>query len=277
MASDPLNPWRQGQEEPFNPEEDVWSSDQVYVILEGREIRGPVATRSEGERRKRSRPGPTRGRHRWVSKPSQMAGLVHEGDGMPLYNLNLSYDLPVPDPGPAEVLVRVHTVAVNELDVYHMQFASSFQQQAPSEEQKGGGAMEESGGGGGNTAGKGRGRIPGSEFAGTVVEVGEGCTRLKVGDEVWGSTNPALCWRAAGDNLEFAGGACAEYVAVKEEWVSHAPDCLDWLYIASAPVDAVVALDGLRELCLNSVITKGKNVLIVDADSCIGCYAVQAR
>eukprot|EP00960_Hanusia_phi_P071163 767485-Hanusia_phi.AAC.3 len=277
MAADPLHPWRQGQEEVFNPEEDVWTSDHTYVILEGREIRGPVSTRSEEERRKRSRPGPTRGRHRWMSKPSQMAGLEHETAGMPLYTLNLRYDLPVPEPGPGEVLVRVHTVAVNELDVYHMQFANSFREQDHAEGEAG--SKEDRA----NSSSSGMaGRIPGTEFAGTIVELGGKCTRMKVGDEVWGSTNPSSSWRPAGSGLEFPGGACAEYVVVKEAWVSHMPDCLDWVYTASAPVgeendeNAVVALNGLRELCLSSAIKSGKKVLIVDADSCVGCYAVQA-
>ena len=46
--------------------------------------------------------------------------------------------------------------------------------------------------------------VPGGDVAGTVVQLGEGCSRLKVGDRVWG-------------NRFAIGGGMAEYAIGAEE------------------------------------------------------------
>lgn len=92
-------------------------------------------------------------------------------------------DLPVPEPDPGEVLVRVHTASVNGFD---LAVASGILKDV----------MEH--------------RFPavlGKDFAGTVEAVGEGVTRVVVGDEVFGTVMKPF----VGD------GSFAEYVTVPGE------------------------------------------------------------
>lgn len=78
-------------------------------------------------------------------------------------------DLPTPEPGPTEVLVKVGAVSVNPIDTYirsgMIKVATSFPY------------------------------IVGCDLAGTVERVGSQVTRLKAGDRVWGS-NQSLFGRA---------------------------------------------------------------------------------
>lgn len=91
-------------------------------------------------------------------------------------------DLPVPEPDPGEVLVRVHTASVNGFD---LAVASGMLKDV----------MEH--------------RFPavlGKDFAGTVEAAGEDVTRVVVGDEVFGTVMKPF----VGD------GSFAEYVTVPE-------------------------------------------------------------
>ena len=71
-------------------------------------------------------------------------------------------DVPVPEVGAGQVRVRITVAALNFPDV--LVVANQYQMQAPSP------------------------FIPGSEFAGEVVELGDGVTGFAVGDRVFGST-----------------------------------------------------------------------------------------
>ncbi|MGH3879847.1 MAG: NAD(P)-dependent alcohol dehydrogenase [Actinophytocola sp.] len=96
-------------------------------------------------------------------------------------------------------------------------------------------------------------RVRGLELAGRVVAVGEGVTRFKEGDEVFGTG-----W-----------GAFAEYVRVKEDKAAHKPANLSFEQAAAVPVSACTALQALR---------KGENaarVLVIGAGGGVGTYAVQ--
>ncbi len=71
-------------------------------------------------------------------------------------------DVPVPEVGAGQVRVRITVAALNFPDV--LVVANQYQMQAPTP------------------------FIPGSEFAGEVVELGDGVTGLAAGDRVFGST-----------------------------------------------------------------------------------------
>ena len=99
-------------------------------------------------------------------------------------------DLPRPEPGPGQVLVRVHAVALNPIDLYIRSGLVAMPLAFP--------------------------YVIGCDLAGTVEQLGPGCTRFKVGDRVWGS-NQGLLGRQ---------GVAAEFAAVDEDWLYPTPALL---------------------------------------------------
>src|SRR5438128_8968885 len=99
--------------------------------------------------------------------------------------------------------------------------------------------------------------IPGLEFAGEVVEVGEEARAWKVGDRVLGITG---------------GGAQAEFVTVPESTLAEIPLNLDWAEAASIPEVFMTAHDALFTQCQ---LQMGECVLIHAAGSGVGTAASQ--
>ena len=96
-------------------------------------------------------------------------------------------DLPTPEPKAGEVLVRIAASSVNPIDTYIRSGMVAANLPKPF--------------------------IPGCDLAGTVVALGSGTGRFKVGDRVWGS-NQGLAGRQ---------GTLAEYAAVHEQWLYATP------------------------------------------------------
>ncbi len=116
-------------------------------------------------------------------------------------------EIPTPQAGPGQVLVRVRAAAVNPLDA---KLASGAMRQFmplafP--------------------------WIPGMDFAGTVEAAGAGVTTLPPGTAVYG-TNPA-------------GGAYAEYLVAQADAVALKPASRSFEEAASVPVAALTAWQGL--------------------------------
>jgi len=103
-------------------------------------------------------------------------------------------------------------------------------------------------------------KIPGADFSGRVVQTGPGANRFKVGDEVYGATNP------------FQGGALAERVAVGEEQIARKPAGLSWEQAAALPITGLAALYSLRELGKTHSSTE---VLIHGSTGGAGIMAIQ--
>lgn len=108
--------------------------------------------------------------------------------------------------------------------------------------------------------------ILGIEMAGVVEEVGDGATKFKPGDEVFGSPG-------------FGFGAYAEYVCIPEDAdssddgsITHKPTNLTFGEAAVIPVGADTALYFLRT---QGNIQPGQKVLIYGASSSVGSYGVQ--
>jgi putative PIG3 family NAD(P)H quinone oxidoreductase len=99
--------------------------------------------------------------------------------------------------------------------------------------------------------------IPGLEFAGEVVEVGDEVRGWKVGDRVFGITG---------------GGAQAEFVTVPESTLAEIPPNLDWAEAASIPEVFMTAHDALFTQCR---LQMGERVLIHAAGSGVGTAASQ--
>ena len=147
--------------------------------------------------------------------------------------------LPVPEPGPDEVLLRVESAGVGVWDPYEREgeFAKIFGTQP---------------------------RFPyvlGSDGAGTVAAVGEQVRGLKEGDRAYALAlvNPK-------------GGFYAEYAAVKAEYVSPIPKKLTVEQAGAMPSDALTALRGLDEVLR---LKSGESLLVFGAGGGIGHLAVQ--
>jgi NADPH:quinone reductase-like Zn-dependent oxidoreductase len=99
-------------------------------------------------------------------------------------------------------------------------------------------------------------RVPGSDIAGTVEEVGDSVTQLRPGDEVFG----------------WCRGAFAERVAVSQDALALKPADFTFEQAAAVGVSAFTALQGLRD---QGKVQSGQKVLITGASGGVGTFAVQ--
>ncbi len=118
-------------------------------------------------------------------------------------------DVPVPSPGPGEVLVRVMAAGVAPWDAIIREGKSAVSPQPP--------------------------LTLGSDLSGVVETVGPGVAHFGSADEVYGVTNPQFC------------GAQAEFAVAKAGMVAAKPRLLSHVEAASAPVTAVTAWQMLFE------------------------------
>lgn len=118
-------------------------------------------------------------------------------------------DLPVPVPGPGEVLLRVSAAGVAPWDALIREGKSAVSPAPP--------------------------LTLGSDLSGIVVALGPGVSAFHVGDEVFGVTNPQFC------------GAHAEFAVAAASMIARKPQSLTHLQAASAPVIAVTAWQMLLE------------------------------
>ncbi|KAF9069505.1 quinone oxidoreductase [Rhodocollybia butyracea] len=99
--------------------------------------------------------------------------------------------------------------------------------------------------------------ILGVEFSGHVSAVGEGVSKWKQGDEVFGLA---------------IGGAYAEYIAVNQTYILPKPSHLSWVDAASIPEVYITAYQALFRV---AQIKRGENVLIHSGASGVGLAAIQ--
>ena len=146
-------------------------------------------------------------------------------------------DVEVPTAGDDEVLVRVRAASVNPLD-WHFMRGTPYLVRA--------------------MAGPFRPKVNGlgADLAGQVEAVGRNVTRVRPGDEVFGSHR----------------GTFAEYVAVGEDAVVAKPANLTFEEAAAVPVAAFTAVQALRD---KGHVKPGQRVLINGASGGVGTFAVQ--
>ncbi|BBY14925.1 NADPH:quinone oxidoreductase family protein [Mycolicibacterium litorale] len=140
-------------------------------------------------------------------------------------------DLPSPQAGPGQVIVRVGAAAVNYPDV--LLIAGRYQVAVPTP------------------------FVPGSEFAGTVIGIGQGTTGFAVGD------------RVAGTGMF---GAFAEEVAVATAGLTPVPDGVDDRSAAAFGVAHRTAWHTLRSVAR---VEPGDDVIVLGAGGGVGLAAVQ--
>ncbi|GAB2884409.1 NADP-dependent oxidoreductase [Streptomyces mayteni] len=126
-------------------------------------------------------------------------------------------EVPIPEPGPGEVLVRVHAVGVNPPDWYLRRGLTRVP---------------------GSEVTVRLPVIPGTDVSGVVEAVAADVRDLAVGDEVFGLL------RFPG----FDGGAYAEYVAAPASDLARKPAGVDHVHAAGAPMAGLTAWQFLIEL-----------------------------
>ena len=141
-------------------------------------------------------------------------------------------DVPDPVPGPEDLLVRVHATALNRADI--LQRMGGYPQPGP----------------------KPAHDIPGLEFAGEVVQIGDRVQGFGLGDRVMGL---------------LAGGGYAELVVTHQRLAMKVPDSLSWHEAGATPEVYITAHDALLQCGL----VAGESVLIHAVGSGVGVAAIQ--
>jgi len=146
-------------------------------------------------------------------------------------------DVPVPEPGDHEVLIKVHAAGLDR-GTEHLMTGKPY-------------AMRPATG-----LRRPRNPISGRDVAGTVTKVGSAVTRFAPGDRVYG----------------VAPGSFAEYAVGPENKLAHKPAHLTFEQAAVVPISAGTALQALRDV---GKVQPGQEVLVIGASGGVGSYAVQ--
>jgi NADPH:quinone reductase-like Zn-dependent oxidoreductase len=145
-------------------------------------------------------------------------------------------EVPTPQPGPSELLIRVHAagVTVTELAWYPtLHTKSGESRQHP---------------------------IPAHEFSGVVAAAGSDVTGVAVGDEVFGMND----W--------YQDGALAEYCLTLPSSIAPKPQHSDHAAAASVPIGALTAWQGLFD---RANLQAGEHVFVQGAAGGVGLFVVQ--
>lgn len=153
-------------------------------------------------------------------------------------NLTIA-DVPKPQPGAGEALVRIRAAGLNRADVLQLQGRYAVPPGAPAD-------------------------IPGLEFAGVVEAIGDGAVRVAVGQRVFG-----LC----------GGGAHAEYITSSQDLLMTPPGALSDVDAAAIPEVYITAHDALLtqaalqrgESVLVHAIGSGVGIAALQIAKTLGC------
>ncbi len=145
-------------------------------------------------------------------------------------------DLMDPEPGPGEVLVKVHDVALNPIDLYLRSGAVAMPLAFP--------------------------YVVGCDLAGTVLKLGPDAQKFRVGQRVWGS-NQGLLGRQ---------GTCSELSVVNEEWLYSTPDNVPDRDAAALALVGITAHIGLVQY---AQVKPGEVVYVPGGSGGVGSMVVQ--
>src|SRR3981081_2864509 len=140
-----------------------------------------------------------------------------------------------PEPGDAEVLVKVHAASANPVDykIASGKYPAVTQAQLPV--------------------------VLGRDISGTVVSCGRQVTGLQAGDEIYAM-------------LDRGHGGFAEYVALNANLCVPKPEKLDHTAAAAVPLAAITAWQGLFD---HGQLNSGQRVLIHGGAGGVGHFAIQ--
>jgi NADPH:quinone reductase-like Zn-dependent oxidoreductase len=145
-------------------------------------------------------------------------------------------EVPMPEIGPDDVLVKIHAASLNQLD--EMLRLGTFKATLPYS-------------------------LPlllGNDFAGQIVALGSRATDYKVGDQVYGKPNQSRI------------GTFAEFIAVNQSDIAIAPTSISATEAASLPLVGLTAWQALVE---KGKVTTGTKVLIHGGAGGVGSIAIQ--
>jgi len=144
-------------------------------------------------------------------------------------------EAPTPEPGPNDVLVKIAAASVNPVDakIAHG-YAGPSQRTLP--------------------------HVLGRDGAGTVVKIGSAVTAFKVGDEVYGTADPAR-W-----------GTFAEFALMPAATLAHRPKSLGEIDAGSLPIQGLSAWAGI---VTTGKVSRGQRVLVHAGAGGVGSFAVQ--
>jgi NADPH:quinone reductase-like Zn-dependent oxidoreductase len=167
--------------------------------------------------------------------PAEMEAAAIDAFGPP--SALTTHSLPVPRPGPREVLIAVHAAGVGVWDAKARDGSwAEGDVRFP--------------------------RVLGADGAGVIVEMGERVRRrLHLGDRVWAYEY---------DNPK--GGFYAEYVAVDVDHVGSLPSLFTMQQGGAAAVTGLTALQGIDD---HLAVRRGEMVMIFGASGAVGTLAVQ--
>jgi NADPH:quinone reductase-like Zn-dependent oxidoreductase len=157
---------------------------------------------------------------------------------------------PNPEPGPGQVLVRIHAISLNFRDLLMVKGIYNPRLRLP--------------------------RIPCSDGAGEVLRVGAGVTTWSPGDRVagifmqnWldGPPTPAKVRGALGGDID---GTLAEYIVLRETGLVAIPDHLSYQEAATLPCAAVTAWNAL---CAGDV--KPGGTVLIQGTGGVSIFALQ--
>jgi NADPH:quinone reductase-like Zn-dependent oxidoreductase len=178
-----------------------------------------------------------RARHRFVRfsvRSFRVKAVVYDRYGRP--SVLRVAEVPVPSPGPHQVLVEVAATSINLSDWECLRgtplYARVCGMRRP------------------------RHRTLGSDIAGRVAAVGDQVARFAAGDVV------------LGDNLQLKGGF-AEYALVPEAALAHKPEGLTFAQASTLPQAGAIALQGTAR------VDAGQRVLINGGGGGSGAFAIQ--
>jgi NADPH:quinone reductase-like Zn-dependent oxidoreductase len=163
--------------------------------------------------------------------PTMMAWRVHEFGPPEVMKFER---VSRPEPGAREVLVKVEAAGVGPWDGWIRAGKSALPQPLP--------------------------LTLGSDLTGEIVATGSGVSELRLGDQVYGVTNPGFI------------GAYAEYALASAEMVSNKPASLTHVEAASVPIIAVTACQALFD---HAQLKAGQTAVIHGAAGNVGSYAIQ--
>ncbi|KAG7439034.1 GroES-like protein, partial [Guyanagaster necrorhizus] len=160
-------------------------------------------------------------------------------------------ELPIPEPGPNEIRVKVHSVALNPVDALYVA----------------------------HPADKAFGRVVGSDIAGIVDKVGSDTIQWRVGDKVAG-----LLQGATSGNIR--PGGFAQYVILEVDLAIRVPSTVSYDEAATLPLGSLTAAQALFiRLRINAPFpspfsfppeaTLASSILIYSAATSIGLYAIE--
>jgi NADPH:quinone reductase-like Zn-dependent oxidoreductase len=174
-----------------------------------------------------------------TNRTTTMRAIVQDTYGPPEVLQLRDVDRPVP--GDGEVLVRVRAAGLDR-GVWHVMTGLPYliRVVVPS-------------------LGLGRPKVPvrGMDLAGTVEAVGQGVTRFRPGDAVFGWTD---------------AGSYAQYTTAPADHLAPKPANVSFEQAAAVPISAFAALQGLRD---EGEVEAGQRVLVIGAAGGVGSFAVQ--